>query len=384
MKKIIIVHDYLHQFGGAEKVIESWLEIYPKAEILTTIFTPDKFEKSTTITKAYQEGRVKTTWLDYLGVFIRRYFKHFFWIYPIVMSFYVVKDYDLVIISATYCGKNIKLKNNKKIIYYCYTPTRFLHNLMTKADTANISLVYKLVMPIFKFPLKILDLRAAKYLTKKKVIWLAISKHVQKIIKEKYQINSEVVYPPVEVNNFLTIRRKVNTVDPFYFSFGRISFHKRIDLAIQACLELNKKLIIAGTSALDSDINNLKKIIANYKKQNPKKNVKIEFVGRISDGQLNKYLATCKAFIFPTKEDFGIAPIEALASGTPVIALGQGGALEYIQNKKNGLFFDKQEVKSLKKSIQNFEKIKTWNIQNIKKSSMNFNKTKFQEYFQKI
>jgi glycosyltransferase involved in cell wall biosynthesis len=125
----------------------------------------------------------------------------------------------------------------------------------------------------------------------------------------------------------------------------------------------------------------LQKIISDFKKQNPTNKTNIQFVGRISDQDLNKYLQTTKGFLFPGKEDFGIAPVEALAAGVPVIAYQSGGALEYVQEDINGIFFKEQEVKSLKKAILKFENKKDWDFQKIKKTSQKFSEEKFEEYF---
>jgi glycosyltransferase involved in cell wall biosynthesis len=380
-KKIAIVHDYLHQFGGAEKCIEAWLKAFPKAQIYTTVYSPDKFSSSKYFQKAFDENRIKTTWLQKFMPFFTKYFKHFFWLYPLVMSFVKIKDQDLLIISATYCGKNIKFENCQKAIFYCYTPTRFLHGLVTEVDRQSINPLLKKILPIFEKPLKWLDLRAIKYLKQKKVEFWTISNYIQKITKEIYKTDSIVVYPPVELDKFLKIQRSPEQKEPFYFSFGRISFHKRIDLIIKTCLELDRKLIIAGTTALELEMLKLQKIISDFKKQNPTNKTNIQFVGRISDQDLNKYLQTTKGFLFPGKEDFGIAPVEALAAGVPVIAYQSGGALEYVQEDINGIFFKEQEVKSLKKAILKFENKKDWDFQKIKKTSQKFSEEKFEEYF---
>jgi glycosyltransferase involved in cell wall biosynthesis len=383
-KKVAIVHDYLHQFGGAEKCVQSWLKAFPEAVVYTTIFTPEKFQNSPEFNKAHKEGRIKTTWLQYFIPFFIKYFKHFFWLYPLVMSFVKIKNQDLLIISATYCGKNIKFENCKKTIFYCYTPTRFLHGLMTEVDRQTINPILRKILPIIEKPLKYLDLKAVQGLKQKKVKFWTISKYIQTITKQIYKADSDVVYPPVELDKFLNIEKKQENQEPFYFSFGRISFHKRIDLIIKACLELERELIIAGTTALELEMVKLKKIITDFKKEKPDKKVKIEFVGRISDEELNRYLAKARAFLFPGKEDFGIAPIEALASGLPVIAYKAGGALEYIKENQNGIFFQEQEVESLKQAILKFEELEKKQIfkpEKIKNSAKKFSQEVFIQRF---
>ena len=127
--KVAIVHDYLFQFGGAEKVVEVWLEMYPGADVFTSFFVPAKFESSDTITKAYKNGKIHTSLTQHIFKFkaLKRFQKHFFWLYPLAMRLVKVSDYDLVLISSTDCGKQIQLKNNHRIIHYCHSPTRYLH-----------------------------------------------------------------------------------------------------------------------------------------------------------------------------------------------------------------------------------------------------------------
>jgi hypothetical protein len=140
--KVAIVHDYLHQFGGAEKLVEQWLEMYPDATVYTSFITPEKFTSSPLITKAYEENRIKTTWLQWWLPSIIQLYKHFFWLYPLVMSWVVVKNFDKVIISSTYCGKTIHLQDNAQVVHYCHSPTRFLHGLTTETDHKSLSKVY--------------------------------------------------------------------------------------------------------------------------------------------------------------------------------------------------------------------------------------------------
>jgi glycosyltransferase involved in cell wall biosynthesis len=375
--RVAIVHDYFNQNGGAEKVVETMLELYPKADLYTSTFIPENFVNDQQLTKAYLDKRVKSTWLD--KIFLTKdskksnrikFFKHLFFIYPIVMSFITVKDYDLVIISSTYCGKNIKLQNNGKVIHYCHSPVRFLHGLVTETDHDTLSWAQNLVISIFKPFLKWLDLKAVRNLNLNDTIWVANSNFIQKTISDVYGVDSIVIYPPVDTNRYLHLTKNQKPTEEFYLCHGRISFHKRIDLAIKSCLVLNKKLYISGTSALDSELKSLKDLVPiNAKDQ-------IVFLGRTSDQELNELICNAKAMIFPGKEDAGIAPIEMLAGGLPVIAYGAGGALEYIVDGQNGVLFAEQSEFSLSNAIKRFETLKL-DTKTIKNSSSNFTKTTF-------
>jgi glycosyltransferase involved in cell wall biosynthesis len=387
--RVAIVHDYLNQYGGAEKVLESWLEMYPNADIYTSIYIPKNFESSIQITKVATQNKIFTTWLQSLfkSKWVLKYFKHLFWLYPIVMSFVVVKDYDLVLISSTFCSKNIKLKNCKKIIHYCHSPVRFLHGLVTETDHKSLNPVFRSVIPLFTFWLKWMDLRAATYLTQKGAIWVGNSKFISSLILQVYKVNALVIYPPVELKKFLKIQRNniENTKKSFYLCHGRISFHKRLDLAILACLELVRPLKISGGSALEKEMLTLKQIVSDFELKNPEHTGLIEFLGKTTDEQFFELLQSCQAFLFPGREDAGITPIEVFASGTPVLAYQAGGALEYVEDGVNGLFFPEQSVESLKVAILKFEEAQSnFKPEIIKETSQTFSSEVFKANFYEL
>jgi len=393
--KVAIVHDYLFQFGGGEKVVESWLRMYPQADLWTSFFVAPKFTDSAPIQQTYTDKRLKTTWLQFwfgtrkvgtkikLG-WLNKYTKHFFWLYPLVMSCLTIQNYDLVIISSTYPAKYVKLKNCHKIIHYCHSPTRFLYGLVTEVDHQTIPLVYRLLLPFFKLILKHFDLYAVKRLNRQGTLWITNSKNTQAMVQKVYQTTSQVIYPPVQIEHFLALPKRTNYQDPYYYYFGRISFHKRLDLAIQACLELGRKLFISGVSAYPLEMKKLERIVTEFEQNHPEKTGLIKFLGRSSDQERDELLSGCLALLFPGKEDFGIAPIEALASGTPVIAYQAGGALEYIRHRENGIFFQEQTVESLKSAILLFESQTRWDEQLIRQSAKNFSEANFQKQFSQI
>lgn len=385
-KKIAIVHDYFNQYGGSEKVVEAWLNLYPGSHIYTSIFVSKNFLCSKILQKAYQEGRIKTSWLQFFLPVVEKFFKPLFWLYPIIMSWVSVKGYDLVLISSTYCGKNIKLKNCSKIIHYCHSPTRFLHQMDTEVDHSSLHFAYQLLLPFFKFFLKVLDLRAVKHLNSQNCLWVANSSYIQKKIQQAYQTSAEIIYPPVDIQSFLKICKKPATNNPFYFYFGRISFHKRVDLLVEACLQSGRRLIVAGSTSFQRDMLKLNQIIKKHLKTHPKDTELIKFVGRVSNQEVYDYLASCQGFLFAGQEDFGIAPVEALASGTPLIMYQAGGALEYLKPKVNGIFFAEQTPASLIKTLAEFESLPktTWQPKKIKDTAENFSINTFEKEFLKI
>ena len=231
-----------------------------------------------------------------------------------------------------------------------------------------------------------MDLKAVEYLNKQGCIWVGNSKFICQIIKDVYKTDSLLIYPPIEIQKFLKIERKsyLETSKSFYLCHGRVSFHKRLDLAISACLELDRPLKIGGTSSLNKEMNELKQQVENYVKINPEKTGLVEFLGRTTDPQFFDLLQNTRAFLFPGKEDSGITPLEVFASGTPVIAYQAGGALEYLKNGENGLFFPDQTVESLKEAMLKFESKNDWDGEHIRNSSIAFSSEVFESKFKEL
>lgn len=382
-KRVAIVHDYMFQFGGAEKVIEHFFKLFPTADFYTSFSTPEHFKSSKELLPILTGNRIKTTWAQKIfdikihkgkvneRRLFDRYQKHLFWLYPILMRFLVVKDYDLVIISSTDCGKQITLKNNKRVVHYCNSPSRYLNGLVTGANHNKLPFVYRIFIPFFVFWLKKLDQNSVKRLASANTEWIGNSNFIRTVIKQVYGVDSIVLYPPMDLTSFFKIKRKSSEIEDFYLSLGRISFHKRLDLMIESCLLLGRKLKIAGTSARPDEIDALKLIVEKAVKCDPSKSGLIHFLGRVSDEEYTELVRTAKCFLFPGKEDFGITPIEILASGVPIVAFGQGGALEYVRPGINGVLFESQTVDCLCNAILEFEK-STFDPETIQKSVQNF------------
>lgn len=386
--KVAIVHDYLHEFGGGEKVVEKWLQLYPQADLYTAFFIRGKFKDSEGFANLKdRKKRVFTTFVQKIMTksWGKKFFKHLFWLYPLAMKTLKVKGYDLVLISSVYCAKNPKFINNKKIIHYCHSPTRFLHGLTTEIDHKKLSFIWRVLIPIFKFPLKRIDLKAVKRLNKQNAVWLANSKFIKQKIREIYKTDSEVVYPPIELKKFLKIKRKrSDQQEDYYLCHGRISHHKRIDLAVHACIKMGKKLKVSGSFTSPVEEKSIKQIVEKYEKENPTNKGLVEFLGRTTDEQYYQMLSECRAFLFPGEEDFGIAPVEVLAAGVPVIAYRSGGALEYIEDGVNGVFFKKQQIGYLANAIQEFEAVEGWSPTKIRETVLDFDEKNFNKKIKRI
>jgi len=218
-----------------------------------------------------------------------------------------------------------------------------------------------------------MDLRSIVYLKKNKALFVTNSLYMQKTQKIIYKIESSVIYPPVEIDSFLKITKKVNPNDDFLFYFGRISAHKRIDILMEAALIASKSLYICGSAAFELENKKLEDLKEELQRRYPDSKGKIVFLGRLENTDRDDFLSRCKAFVFAGKEDFGIAPVEALASSTPIVMYKAGGALDYLEDKVNGLFVERQEAEDFAKvfkSINNTD----FDPEQIKNSAKRFDK----------
>ncbi|HTK03787.1 MAG TPA: glycosyltransferase [Alphaproteobacteria bacterium] len=340
--KIAIVHDYLKEYGGAERVVETLLEIWPNAPVYTTVFLP---EFSGPHRSRIEKWNVKTSFLQYLP-FKSKLISMFRFIAPIVFSMMDLSEYDVIITSTagTYTSPNfVKVGKNSLLINYCHTPPRYLYGYPVANDWKS-NFFRRSLFEMGKIPmyfLKILDKKAAQlpdYI-------IANSKEVAGRINRFYGREASVIYPPIVIPSIEKNIRKEN----YYLVGSRVSRHKGHGLAIEAFTKLNLPLKVFGGTFASYGLDQFKKSAG--------KN--IEFLGEVSEETKLDLMKYAKAFIYPSEhEDFGMVAVEAMAAGTPVIALGQGGPLETIVDGKTGIFFKERTVESLIEAVKKFEKMK--------------------------
>lgn len=326
--KIALVHDHLNQLGGAERVLRVFCEIYPKAPIYTLI---------------YDEKKTKSVFKDRIinQSFISKFplsKKKFRWYLPLMHAAtegYDLSNYDIVLSDSSGMAKGVITGQETLHICYCHTPTRYLwsdHNLIID-NLERIKSVGRLSQ-IFRGYLRVWDRLAADRVDK----FIANSKFVASRIKKYYRRESEVIYPSVEINSFYISDK----IEDYFLLISRLRPYKRVDIVISAFNKLGLSLKIIGIGEEERQL-----------RKEAKDN--IEFLGQVDDKQKNYYLSRCKALIHPQEEDFGITPIEAMASGRPVIAFGGGGAIETIIDKKTGILFDEQSWEALADTIIRFK-----------------------------
>lgn len=348
--KIALVHEFLNQLGGAERVLENFLRIWPDSVLHILIYDDQK-------THGFFEAYRKR--MSFLNGFPGAH-SHHRWLLPI-MPFAIEQfrfdDFDIVLSDSSSFAKGIRT-GNKLHICYCHTPTRFL---WTESEDYIRSQPY----PFFVkwgartlIPwLKHWDYKAAQ----RPHFFIANSVNVQKRIKKYYNRDSVVIPPPVDTEVFHPEGKKEN----YFFVASRLEPYKKIELVIQAFNELGLPLKVAGSGTTSGSLRAMARS-------------NIEFLGRISDEELRRRFSEAQAFIFPAEEDAGIMVLEAQACGTPVIAYRAGGALETVKEGITGEFFGQQSAESLKKALKDFDPSK-FDPHAIREHAQKFDKKIFQE-----
>ena len=341
--KTAIVHDWLVNYGGAERVVEHMLILYPDADIYTLVYDEKKMGK------IFPKEKVHTSSLQKIPMAEKLYTK-FLSLMPKAFEEFDLTGYDLVIASSSCCAKGVITSPTTPFIAYIHSPMRYAWDLYydyLKNSGRLTKFFMKRWMP---------DIRKWDYISSQRIDTLvANSSYIARRIKKFWNRDAAVVYPPVDTDR-LSVSDEA--AGDYFVVFSRFVPYKRIDLAISACARLNKKLIVIGSGSQEKE---LKLLAASCK------NADIKFTGRISDSEVKAYLQKCRALIFCAEEDFGIIPVEAQACGRPIIAFGKGGALETVVNEKTGVFFEEQSVGSLVKAIEEFEKLDKENTFNPKK-----------------
>lgn len=349
--RVAIVAEELTQLGGAERVLDAIMEIFPNAPIYTLVWDKEKTQHK------YDKFDVRPSFIQKLPFGVKKY-KWYLPLMPAAIEAFNLKDFDLIISSSSALIKGVKTNKNQIHICYCHTPTRYLWS--DSEEYLKTAPAPGFLKPFVKFVFKFLrqwDLKASK----RPDFYIANAKNIQAKIKKYYGRDSTVIYPSVESKNFKISR----TIGDYYLLLARLEPYKKADLVIEAFNQSSKKLVIVGSGTKKEEW---------QKMSGPN----IKFTGRLSDEDLVKYYSECLAFIHPQEEDFGITPLEAMASGRPVIAYKKGGALETIIEGETGEFFYPQTVEALQKLLQDFNPEK-YNPQKIREHALTFDKSIFKE-----
>lgn len=335
--KVALVHDYLIRFGGAERVLLELSKLFPEAPIYTLLYDKEKMG-------AFFEGiEIRTSFLQKFPKFARRRHKHLLPLLPMAAESFDLRDFDLVISSSSAFAKSIITRPQTTHISYCHAPSRFLwdwsHQYLKELELgpARTALAKALV-----HYLRVWDKSSAKRVD----YFVANSRATAEKIKKYYRRDAPVVYPPVKLCRFEKFLEAKN--ENYFLIVSQLSSYKRIDLAIEAFNKLKLPLIIIGEGP---QIHRLKNLAG----------PNIKLTGWLSDQERDKYLKNCIAFILSGEEDFGMAAVEAMGYGKPILAFRAGGAQETVVEGMTGEFFDEavpeimaDGIRRLRESLYNY------------------------------
>jgi glycosyltransferase involved in cell wall biosynthesis len=317
-----ILHDWLNQLGGAEDVLVVLRDMFPAAPIFTSIYDRARMPA------AWRDWDIRSSWMDQLPQ-IHRFHQPYMPLFAMMWAnMRVPPEYDLVISNkSAFC---LGAHTAGRHVCYCLTPTRFTFDYPSYAARESIPAGAGVILRALNILLRKWEVSAAQRVS----TFVAISREVQERIRRFYRRDSVIIYPPVQVEQFSVSRAS----EDFYLIASRLLPYKRIDLAIETFNRLGLPLVITGDGR---DRECLQRMAGS--------NVKL--MGRVDDATLQDLLQRCKAFVFPGLEDFGIAPINAMACGKPVIAFAGGGAMDTVIDGITGVLFDRQTVTSLADAV---------------------------------
>ncbi len=352
--KVALVHDYLAEYGGAERVLEALHDIYPDAPLFTSFVDEDRLG---TEWQRFAGWDIRQSWLTAIP-FYKKLFSPLRFLAPAFFRSFDLSGYDVIISSTNaYFAKAIKKPAPAIHICYCHTPSRSLWGYSTMTDWKK-NVFMRIYGQIVNHYLRMVDVEVSYHNVD---VFIANSEETARRIKKFYRRDSTVIYPPVDVAPKLPAS---NPQGKYYLFVSRLAWAKHPELAIAACNQLGLPLKVVGTGKLFDDLK---------KQAGPT----VEMLGFVPDDQLSKLYDSAIALIYPAEdEDFGIVPVEAMGHGVPVIAHRSGGPQETVIKNKTGIFFDQLTTQSLIEAIGLLQKIK-WNHKLIHQHALNFGRQKF-------
>jgi glycosyltransferase involved in cell wall biosynthesis len=326
--KVAIIHYWLVGMRGGEKVIEAFSDLYPDADIFTHVYAPDM------ISEKIRKHKIIPSFINSLPR-AKKMYKAYLPLMPVALEQLDLRGYDLIISSESGPAKGIVAPANAVHVCYCHTPMRYIWNMYHEYRQGAGRLT-RALMPMLSHYLRMWDVTSAWRVDS----FVANSATVAARINRYYGVVAEVIYPPVDVDAFHVAEPA--TVGDFYLMAGELVSYKRPDLAVRAFNELGLELVVIGGGEM---LDELRRIAGPT----------VKVLGQQSFDVLRDHYARCRALVFPGEEDFGMVPVEAMASGRPVIAFGRGGATETVVDGETGLFFEEQSVEAIASAIKRFQ-----------------------------
>jgi glycosyltransferase involved in cell wall biosynthesis len=350
--KIAVVHDYFTQLGGAERLVGEIYRMLPDPTLFATVAFANCIPNQLT------DVKVHTSWLQKLPS-IEKYYRLYFLLYPFGVRALNLSEYDLVVSSSSGYAKGVQVGRNAVHVCYCHTPMRWVWSFDKYSQRESFALSQRAVLATLLRGLKAWDEEASRQPDH----FIANSRVVAERIQRAYGRSAEIIHPPIQVDRFRPSAER----EDFYLVVSRLVSYKRIDIAVRACSERGKKLIVAGEGP---DRKALEMIAG----------PSVRFLGRVSDAEVEYLGSRCQALLFPGEEDFGMAPLEIAAAGRPTIAYRAGGALETIVEDSTGVFFDDQTPEALGDAIERFER-QSWSPSVLRRHAEGFSVAVFQDRF---
>jgi glycosyltransferase involved in cell wall biosynthesis len=356
--KVVIAHDWLTGFRGGERVLEIFCEMFPDAPLYTLIHVPGS------VPKIIENRKIKTSFLNVIPG-ISKHYRKFLPLFPLAArSLRITEDVDLVLSSSHCVIKGLTKPKELKHISYIYSPMRYLYDQYDSYFGIDSPWYQRWGMKLFRRYLTRWDINSNKNVDN----FIAISEFVQSRIQDYYGRDSEIVYPFVDLKDFASLEDKNYQREDYYLMVSAFAPNKKVDLAVRTFNKIGKKLKIIGGGQDEDRLRSMA-------------NENIEFLGTANRDIVVESFAKARAFIFPGVEDFGITPLESLASGTPVIAYKKGGVLETL-NDDVAYFFEEQSVECLSQAIYKFEE-KEYDVDKLRARAKSFSKERFKDELMK-
>ncbi len=347
-----IVHDYFIQLGGAEKVAEEIVRMMPDSVLLSTVALRSRLPKS------LANREIRTTWMQHLPK-LKDWYRLYFPLYPFAVESLDLSEFDLIISSSSGYAKGVRTRPDAVHVCYCHTPMRWVWSFDHYSARENMNPLKRSALSWMMSPLRQWDLKASK----RPDYYVANSKTVAERIKLIYNRPSYVIHPPIELNRFVPVDEQ----DDYYLILSRLVSYKRIDIAVEACTRLRRRLVVIGEGPDRARLEALA-------------GPTVTFLGRLGDSEVEHYASRCQALLFPGEEDFGMAPLEIASAGRPTIAYRAGGAMETIIEGLTGVFFNRQDPVDVMRAIEEFEQIE-WSSHVLCRHAQGFSPEVFQNSF---